>query len=166
VTQPSLPEWAQGLRMARPVMGSGVLYRDGSDRLVLVKPSYKEGWDLPGGIVEPGESPHQAVCREVVEELGTALPVGRLLVVDWAPDDVVGDKLLWVFDGGVLADAQLAALRVDGEELLDAAAHPAADLEALCPPRLARRIRTAMAALDAVDGVYAELGAPFDAPGR
>ena len=148
--------------MARPVMGSGALYRDRVGAVVLVKPSYKDGWDLPGGIVEPGESPLEAVRREVVEELGVALPVGRLLEVDSAPDDVIGDKLLWVFDGGVLDSAQLAALRVDGEELLAVAVHPPAELEALCPPRLARRIRTAITALRVNGAVYAEHGTPVD----
>jgi len=160
---PLLPEWARALAMARPVMGSGVLYRDSSGGVVLVKPSYKDGWDLPGGIVEPGESPRHAVCREIVEELGEPLPVGRLLEVDWAPDDLLGDKLLWVFDGGVLDDALLAGLEVDGVELLAVAARPVPELEALCPPRLARRIRTAIGALDGPGGVYAEHGTPVGA---
>jgi len=160
VTQPPLPYWAEGLAMARPVMGSGVLYRDAAGAVLLVKPSYKAGWDLPGGIVEPGESPLEAVRREVVEELGVALRVGRLLEVDWAPDDVIGDKLLWVFDGGVLDHAQLAALRVDGEELLAVAVHPPARLGDVCPPRLATRIRTAITALAGFGAVYAEHGTP------
>jgi 8-oxo-dGTP pyrophosphatase MutT (NUDIX family) len=146
--------------MARVVMASGALYRDAAGAVVLVKPSYKDGWDLPGGIVEPGESPADAVRREVVEELGCALPVGRLLTVDWAPDDLIGDKLLWVFDGGVLDEATLTALRVDGEELTDVRAHPLAVLDVVCPSRLARRIRTALLAADLGRTLYAEHGTP------
>ncbi|WP_208865223.1 NUDIX domain-containing protein [Amycolatopsis rubida] len=40
-------------------------------------------WRSPGGLVEDGESPLAACRREVGEELGIDVPVGRLLVVDW-----------------------------------------------------------------------------------
>jgi 8-oxo-dGTP pyrophosphatase MutT (NUDIX family) len=65
-----------------------------------VKPTYKAGWDLPGGYFEPGESPRQAAHREVREELGIDAEIGRLLVVDWAPHPNEGDKLLFILEGG------------------------------------------------------------------
>ncbi len=89
--------------MAHPRVAAGVLFFDEADRVLLVRPSYKPGWDIPGGYVEPGESPKQACVREVNEELGITPPIGRLLVVDWAPHPDEGDKMLFVFDGGVLA---------------------------------------------------------------
>ena len=54
-------------RVATPRVAAGVLFRDVEGRILLVKPSYKEGWDIPGGYVEPGESPKQAAAREVRE---------------------------------------------------------------------------------------------------
>jgi 8-oxo-dGTP diphosphatase len=87
-------------------MAAGVLIRDTDDNVLLVKPTYKDGWDIPGGYVEPGESPAQACSRELVEELGLRSPVGRLLVVDWAPHPDEGDKVLWIFDGGTMETAR------------------------------------------------------------
>jgi 8-oxo-dGTP diphosphatase len=89
-------------RVATPRLAAGVLYRDEAGRVLLVKPTYQDGWDIPGGYVEPGESPKQAAAREVDEELGLTRPIGRLLVVDWAPHPDEGDKLLFIFDGGML----------------------------------------------------------------
>lgn len=40
---------------------------------------FKGGWEFPGGKIEPGETPQQALCREVMEELDTKIQVGDLI---------------------------------------------------------------------------------------
>lgn len=40
---------------------------------------YKDGWEFPGGKIEPGESPQQALIREIKEELDTDIAVGDFL---------------------------------------------------------------------------------------
>lgn len=132
--------------MATPRVSAGALFVDEHDRVLLVEPTYKSYWDVPGGYVEPGESPLDACVREVREEMSIAPPIGRLLVVDWAPADREGDKILFIFDGGILDAEQLAAIRLQPAELRSYAFHDLATAHAVLIPRLARRL---VAALDA-----------------
>ena len=139
-------------RIATPRVAAGVLFRDAQGQILLVKPTYKEGWDIPGGYVEPGESPRAAARREVREELGIDVEVGRLLLVDWAPHPDEGDKLLFVFEGGSIATDQI---ELERGELGDASFVKVARLSEYTPERL--RSRLASAATSRSD-VYAEHG--------
>ncbi|MFD8810735.1 NUDIX domain-containing protein, partial [Streptomyces sp. NPDC059627] len=51
-------------------VAAGVLLFDEQNRFLLVDPTYKAGWEFPGGVVEPGEAPARAGVREVEEETG------------------------------------------------------------------------------------------------
>ena len=153
-----VPQDQVGDAFATPRTAAGVLYFDGPDRVLLVHPTYKEGWDLPGGYLMPGETPTSALRRELLEELGADLPIGELLVVDWAPSAGEGDKVLFVFDGGELTDGQRAAIRVDGAEIDRYAYHHRAALDGLLIPRLARRVHVAIQAKASGETVYLEHG--------
>jgi ADP-ribose pyrophosphatase YjhB (NUDIX family) len=73
-------EYLAGL--ARKRVAAGVVFRALDGRMLLVEPSYKVNWEIPGGAVEADESPWDGAARELREELGWERPVGRLLVVD------------------------------------------------------------------------------------
>ncbi|PYC82144.1 ATP/GTP-binding protein [Streptomyces tateyamensis] len=142
---------------------SAVLFFDERDRVLLVDPVYKPGWEFPGGVVERGEAPTQAAVREAAEELGVTLAPERLrlLAVDWEPrrgEHRGGMRL--VYDGGQLSAGQQEGLRLPPDELrawrfvtLPEAA------ELLSPGRLAR-LRGALAARRAGRPSYLEAGRP------
>src|SRR5437016_12465021 len=94
--------------LPRKRMGAAVLFTDPAGHVLLVEPTYKDHWEIPGGAVDADESPYAAACREVKEELGLSRPPGQLLVVDWVPPRPGRTEgLMMVFDGGVLTTDDL-----------------------------------------------------------
>ncbi|MGH9413546.1 MAG: NUDIX hydrolase [Terriglobales bacterium] len=77
----------------RPIVGVGVVVRRG-DELLLVERGHEPlagMWSVPGGAVELGETTRAAAAREVEEETGIAVEIGRLLtVVDRVQRDLAG----------------------------------------------------------------------------
>lgn len=144
--------------MATPRVSAGALFVDESDRVLLVEPTYKSYWDVPGGYVEPGESPLAACVREVHEELGIQPSIGPLLVVDWAPAEHEGDKLLFIFAGGILDADQLGAIRLQADELRSWAFRDLASAGTILIPRLARRLTAALDAHHTDQTRYIEHG--------
>lgn len=130
--------------ISTPRVAAGVVFLDGQSRVLMVRPTYKEYWDIPGGYVEPGESPYDAAVREVREELGLEVNVGRMLVVDWAPSQSEGDKLLFLFRAPELS-ANTVFHFEDGEIAEVRYVHPD-DLADFTIERLVRRLRVAVEA--------------------
>ncbi|MFE9404388.1 NUDIX domain-containing protein [Streptomyces sp. NPDC006530] len=145
-------------KMARPRMAAGALFFDDADRVLLVDPSYKDYRDIPGGYVEHGESPLQACVREIHEELGIKPAIGRLLVVDWAPNPGEGDKVLYLFDGGRLTADECRNIELQADELRGYAFHDAEELPKLTIPRLVRRITAGIEAHTTGATAYLEHG--------
>ena len=86
------------------VIGQGI-WRDRDGRVLLCELTYKAEWDLPGGVVEVGEAPAVGLAREIGEELGVAVDVGRLITVNWLPAwRGWDDACVFVFELGVAAD--------------------------------------------------------------
>src|ERR1700720_4463694 len=63
---------------------AGALIFDRAGRLLILKPVYKSGWTIPGGVMEAGgETPWQACRREVREECAIEVHRGRLACMDF-----------------------------------------------------------------------------------
>ena len=137
-----------------------MLFFDDAGRVLLVEPTYKPYWEIPGGAVEAGESPRDAVTRELEEELGLSCPVGGLLAIDWVPpqpDRTEG--LMVVFDGGLLTAHDAAAISVPPDELRGAAFCTGEEAGQRLSPLLARRVAACVAARSAGgQAVYLENG--------
>jgi 8-oxo-dGTP pyrophosphatase MutT (NUDIX family) len=125
---------------------AGALIFDPDGRLLILKPTYKKGWTIPGGQIDPnGESPWDACRREALEECGLVLESGRLACVDFRPQ---GPKrpggIRFLFDCGAFDDKQLGAIELDEDEIAD---HRLAELdealELLSGP-IARRVSSSV----------------------
>ena len=140
-------------------VGAGLLCRDADARVLLVRPTYKNHWEIPGGLVEAGESPLAAVRREVREELGISFDVGRLLVVDWLPaQPPKTEGLMMIFDGGMIDEGPLARIELLAEELSEAQFVEGSQLGAFLPDFMARRVSVALRMAMTGESIYLEWG--------
>ena len=135
------------------------LVRDESGRVLLCHPTYKDDWDLPGGVVEVRESPREAASREVLEELALPLPVGELVLTEWLPPwGGWDDALCLVFDGGVHPSSILDGAVLQAREIRAAAFCSTDDVHARAADFTARRVVAALGALGGGGSLFTESG--------
>jgi 8-oxo-dGTP diphosphatase len=140
-------------------VSAGAMIFDRKGRLLILKPTYKSGWTIPGGVMEyDGESPWQACQREVREECGLNVRTGRLACMDFRrPRPGRAGGIRYLFDCGRFDDAALGAIVLQQEEISDyLLLKPRKALGLLRGP-VRRRVRAARAARTVV---YLEDGRP------
>jgi 8-oxo-dGTP diphosphatase len=98
---------------------AGALIFDRRGRLLILKPTYKKGWTLPGGQIDAdGESPWDACRRETHEECGLEVHSGRLVGIDFlTPRRKRPGGLRFLFDCGVFDGPALSTLRLQVSEI-------------------------------------------------
>ena len=129
-------------------VSAGALIFDRTGRLLILKPTYKSGWTIPGGVMEAdGETPWDACRREVAEECGLHLDAdhpARLACMDFRrPRPGRPGGVRYLFDCGPFGDADLAGIVVQPEEVAE---HRIADLSTaltLLRKPIRRRVRAA-----------------------
>ncbi|MGV9567830.1 MULTISPECIES: NUDIX domain-containing protein [unclassified Streptomyces] len=148
-------------KQARKRVAADVLLQDPAGRVLLVNPTYKPDWDLPGGMAEANEPPEDAVRRELIEELDLAVVLRGLLVVDWvAPHGPWDDQIAFVFDGGTLDQDQADRLRPRDDELSEVAFVTPDEASARLRDRMRRRFEGAVRALETGRPLYLRDGVP------
>jgi 8-oxo-dGTP pyrophosphatase MutT (NUDIX family) len=136
-----------------------MLVRDPDGRVLLCRLTYKNDYDLPGGVVEVGESPQLAVAREVEEELGLDIKAGALLVTDWLPPwGGWDDALCLVFDGGVADPSVLDDAVLQAREIRSAQFCTLDEVRERCADFTARRVEAALRTVDGGGTAYTESG--------
>jgi 8-oxo-dGTP diphosphatase len=98
---------------------AGGLLSDRDDRLLILRPNYKSGWTIPGGMMESdGETPWDGCRREVVEETGLVVETGRLVIVDFLrPRGRKPGGMRFLFDCGRFDDAFFDSITLQAEEI-------------------------------------------------
>lgn len=143
-------------------ISAGCLFFDEAGRLLIVNPTYKDGWEIPGGVVETNESPLAACIREIREELGIDRQPRGLLCVDYmAETSQRTEALNFIFDGGVLPDDVIAAIRLPAKELAEYRFFPSDQALALMKPRLRNRVACCLNSRDAGMTIYLEEEVPI-----
>jgi 8-oxo-dGTP diphosphatase len=146
-------------QLPRIPASAGGLLRDRRGHVLILKPTYKSGWTVPGGQIEAdGESPWEGCRREVHEETGLTVTTGRLVCVDFLRPK--GDRpggLRFLFDCGSIRAEDCDSIVLQVEEI---SAHrwaaPDEAVRLLSGP-VGRRVTRG---LSAITTVYLEDGRP------
>lgn len=140
-------------------MGAGALFFNQNSDILIVKPSYKDHWSIPGGVVEENESPRIACIREVKEEIGLEIRELKFLCVDWtSPVEKKGESLQFIFFGGALDAGQIHSIQLAEQEISE---YKFLSLEKALPflsGKLGERISKSIEALKNDTALYLEDG--------
>lgn len=132
---------------------SGVIITNESGEVLMVASPYRPDLVLPGGIVEPNESPAATAEREVREETGLIVRVSRLLVVEHLPAGTDRPSALrFVFDGPSVSGNTV--LHAQDDEVSQLLWLPQAEAVARHAGRGRRRLALALQARAHDSGLY------------
>ena len=140
-------------------VSAGALVFDRAGRLLILKPTYKTGWTIPGGVMEAdGETPWEACRREVREECGIEVSRARLACMDFRrPRPGRAGGIRFLFDCGQVGDEALAGIVVQPEEVSEYRLAAVPEAFGLLRGPIRRRVR---AAVGRTGLVYLEDGRP------
>lgn len=135
-------------------MGAGIIIQNKENKILMLKPSYKETLEIPGGVVEKNESPYQACKREVKEELDINVGVERLLCVDYnSAKEIRTESLMFIFYGG---EIEATKIKIDNDEILAFNFLSLAEIKEKTETQLYKRIEKCILAIETNQTYYLE----------
>jgi 8-oxo-dGTP diphosphatase len=150
-------------RLPRKVCSAGALFFNERGQLLLVKPTYRAGWLVPGGSVEADEAPRLACIREVQEEIGLDIASVTPLCIDYlSGEGERPESLTFLFYGKVLDESEIGRIVLPLNELSEFRFVDLAELDAYVSERMTRRIPYCLSAWEQRKTIYLENGRSVD----
>lgn len=141
--------------LPRKRMASGVLIRNKDGNILILKTTYKDHWEIPGGVVEENESPIQAAEREVKEEIGLDIKIDLCLVIHYRnAQNKQDENIMFVFDGGIIDD--INDLKLENKEISEGKFVSIQEAMFLVGERIASRLPFCERALREKKTIYLE----------
>lgn len=145
----------------KPHSGAALFF-DKEQRLLIVKPNYKDHWSIPGGMVDADESPQEACVREVLEEINLTISNPEFLGVDYSyPLGKRKECVHYIFYGGEVSEEQKATLKPQPDEIDEIRFVPLKEAIELFGKKEKRLIKRVLACLEALENkrpIYMENG--------
>ena len=143
--------------LPKKIMGAGCLFLDREGKILIVKPTYRDTWNLPGGVIEANESPRNACIREVREEIGIEIEPEQLLCIDYTSKNIEAiESLQFVFFGGILTLEQISEIKIPTDEISAYKFLPSEKALTLMSNKLSRRVNKCLAVKDRKQILYLE----------
>ncbi len=136
-------------------VGSGALFLNEQNEILLLQPTYKDTYEIPGGVVEENESPIEACQREIKEELGLDIVITKPLVIEYQKQEY-DDCFMFIFEGGILTQEQINQIQLPLEEIKSFGFYPLTEVKKLTAQRLYNRIKSAFNAIKEKRTIYLE----------
>jgi len=159
MTQPKIPPEIYYQNLPKRYLASAVMIFNEKDELLVVKPSYKEDWLLPGGITDQDETALQTAIREIKEEIGLTLNIKAMRCVDMKPGGGgLSASVQSIFETEPLSSVQIANIQLDNNEIIEFAFLPVNEAVKILIAPLAQRTRQALLARQLNTCFYLENG--------
>ncbi|MBI2635275.1 MAG: NUDIX hydrolase [Parcubacteria group bacterium] len=142
--------------LPRKRVASAALFLNKKKEILIVKPSYKPNWTLPGGIVDKDESPLAGCRREVKEEIGLYVKIKDLLLVDYTHNREKGDALKFIFFGGILGIEKIKCINIDQKEISEYKFSKPQEAIKLLNPKAMVRVVKCLESLESGQPIYLE----------
>lgn len=144
-------------------MAAGVIFLNEKKKILILKPSYKDYWSIPGGVIEKDESPRNAALREVKEEIGLDSKSMQFVCLDYMSPQNSGystkdENIQFIFYGGVLTAEDIKGIKLDEEEISEYKFVSKEEAIKSVSDRLANRLKPCFEALGKGKAVYLEGG--------